>query len=215
MPARALLLDLDGTLADSLDCMRSVYFRFLSLHGISETAGDFEEMNGPPLSLIVERLRVRHNLSRSHPELLDEYSSLIDDVYDLTNPMPGASELLRLAFQLGWRIGVVTSNHENRTSRWLAKHGLLQFVADITGQTGAGRGKPFPDPYLNALQHLGCGSEISYAVEDSLQGAQAALSAGLSTFLLGSFQRTGNELDKAVPIDSLYDVVKALHLVIE
>jgi beta-phosphoglucomutase-like phosphatase (HAD superfamily) len=44
------------------------------------------------------------------------------------------------------------------------------------------RGKPHPDPYLRACNLLNVSPEECWALEDSMNGTRAALSAGLSVF---------------------------------
>jgi beta-phosphoglucomutase-like phosphatase (HAD superfamily) len=45
-------------------------------------------------------------------------------------------------------------------------------------------GKPDPEGYVLASQRAGCPPSRILAIEDSQQGARAALAAGLKTFLL-------------------------------
>ena len=49
---RALMLDLDGTLADSLGAMRGVYDRFLDVFGVAGNDAEFARLNGPPLPVV-------------------------------------------------------------------------------------------------------------------------------------------------------------------
>src|SRR5688572_8005467 len=59
----ALLLDFDGTLADSLGVMRSVYDQFLLSHDKEPSDAEFESLNGPPLFEVVRRLKCTHGLA--------------------------------------------------------------------------------------------------------------------------------------------------------
>lgn len=182
---RVLLLDLDGTLADSLGVMRDVYERFLTGRGGVPTEGEFTALNGPPLREIIRRLKVTHSLRGSEDALLLEYEDLIDTHYrDQVVPSDGADELLSQAKLRGYVTAVVTSNARHRTSEWLGRVNLQRWIDLIVAGEDVKMGKPDPEPYLVALAKAQCSASHGLAVEDSAQGAQAAILAGVRTFVL-------------------------------
>jgi HAD superfamily hydrolase (TIGR01509 family) len=186
LAGRGLFLDLDGTLADSLGVLRRVYFRFLKKFGRTGSDLEFRELNGPNLGEIVSILRTRHGLPAQTDDLLAIYNQLIDDAYRDVLPLPGALELLETAAKKGWTLVLVTSNLRARAQAWLAGHGFSTLLQMLISSEEVKRGKPFPDLYQHALSRSGCVVADSIAVEDSPQGAQAALSAGLRTFVIRS-----------------------------
>jgi HAD superfamily hydrolase (TIGR01509 family) len=181
---RALLLDLDGTLADSLGVMKTAYRRFMTGEGLTPTDAEFDRLNGPPIAECVRIVKATHGLAASHGELLARYQALVEDVYGSVPPSEGARALLKAAKARGWTVGVVTSNGEDRTRAWLARAGLDGLVDVVVGGEAVARGKPAPDPYLAALKRAGCAAEDARAVEDSPLGAEAALAAGIPTLAL-------------------------------
>ncbi|MBM3565538.1 MAG: HAD-IA family hydrolase [Alphaproteobacteria bacterium] len=181
---RALLLDLDGTLADSLGIMRTVYDHFMDSCGLAGITEEFEKLNGPPLDEVVRILKETHRLDAPLDELRARYHALADGVYMDVPPASGALELLQAAKARGWTTGVVTSNTEIRTRAWLARAGLDALIDVIVGGDSVPHGKPAPDPYLRALEKTGCQADHALAVEDSPQGAAAALAAGIPTLAL-------------------------------
>lgn len=183
--SRGLFLDLDGTLADSLNVMRAVYERFLKSYARRGGDAEFDSLNGPPLPEVVRRLAATHGLVEPFDDLLAVYRGLVVDAYDAVQPMPGAVEVVETARRQGWIVGVVTSNGRDAARRWLARTGLASGVDVLVTGEDVVRGKPAPDPYRTALQKGGCAAARSIAVEDSAQGARAAVAAGLRTFGLG------------------------------
>lgn len=182
----ALLLDLDGTLADSLAVMRHVYDQFLLGFGKAPTTGEFQALNGPPLPVVVATLKASHSLTPDLDGLITLYQRRIDEAYDRVAPMAGAGELMKTARRYGWGIAVVTSNAEARTRRWLDRTGLALFTDAVVAAERAGRGKPFPDPYLQALRDLNQPAASAVAVEDSPLGARAAAAAGVRVIVCGA-----------------------------
>jgi cysteine desulfurase / selenocysteine lyase len=47
-------------------------------------------------------------------------------------PAPGAREFLRALHQHGWRVIVFTTRHYAGAQRWLAQHGMLEYVSEVT-----------------------------------------------------------------------------------
>ena len=181
---RALLLDLDGTLADSLGIMKVVYRRFMQGAGRTPTDAEFDRLNGPPIAEGVRILKYIHGLAAPHAELLARYQELIEEVYGTVPPSEGARALLEAAKARGLTVGVVTSNGEARTRAWLARTGLEGLVDVVVGGDAVARGKPAPDPYLAALKRAECEAKNACAVEDSPLGAIAACAAGIPTLAL-------------------------------
>jgi HAD superfamily hydrolase (TIGR01509 family) len=181
---RALLLDLDGTLAKSLGVLEGVYFKFLAHFGREGSPAEFARLNGPAFAEVIAALKAAHNLAPSVDDLRAIYLDLIAHGYDAVEPNDGARALLRAARDAGWKTGVVTSNMRVIVSRWLERTGLAPWVTTVTTSEMVAAGKPAPDIYLKALEQTGCVATRSCAVEDSPTGAASAVNAGLKTYVL-------------------------------
>ena len=195
-PKRGLFLDLDGTLADSLAAMHYVYEQFLQEQACAGSAAEFSSLNGPSLPEIVAVLKRRHRLEGSIPVLLERYEQLVRDAYENVSAMSGARGLMAVAESRGWKIAIVTSNRSAIAQRWLEKSALMKYVTAVVGQEMVSQAKPAPELYLHALALSDCAAGCSIAVEDSMAGAQAALGAGLRTYLVGAQRNApgGNRL---------------------
>jgi HAD superfamily hydrolase (TIGR01509 family) len=180
----AVLLDLDGTLADSLAVMRLAYREFLRQFDVDPHDDEFRSLNGPPLSEVVRRLKVTHGLQPDESVLRATYFEIIDRAYAGVVPFAGASDLLQKAKANGALIAIVTSTSTKRARNWLERVGLVHLVDFIISGEDVRRGKPDPEPYLLAAKRASCASSLIVAVEDSPQGAQSALAAGLKTFVV-------------------------------
>jgi HAD superfamily hydrolase (TIGR01509 family) len=197
--ARALFLDLDGTLAASLDVARHAYETFLRRAGAEPTSEEFDQLNGPPLAEVVRRIKDTHRLAGDEPDLLVAYRALLEDLYLDVLPSDGARALLERAREAKWRTGVVTSNSRALTTAWLRRVDLEDLVDIVVSGDDVTTGKPDPEPYLLALEACRCAASDTVAVEDSEQGATAARAAGIRTLLLGRVgPRDGAEVAEGV-----------------
>jgi len=66
-------------------------------------------------------------------------------------PAPGARDFLRTLHEHGWRIIVFTTRHYAGAQRWLAEHGMLAYVSEVTDV------KPAADVFVDdrAIGHRG------------------------------------------------------------
>ena len=182
---RGLLLDLDGVLCDSLPALRQAYRRFLQAFDAPATDAEFDALNGPPLAEVVRRLKLAHALLGEVDELLDTYRGLAAEAHAGAAAAAGAAEVLRAARRLGWRTAVVTSAPQASVRAWLERQRLAPLFDAVVDGEAVSRGKPDPEPYVTAAARLGAAAEHCLAVEDSEQGATAALQAGVATLFLG------------------------------
>lgn len=190
--------------------MRRCYAHFLVALNRSPSDAEFESLNGPPLAEVVRRLKRAHGLEAAEDELLARYEDLLDRLYRDVEPNEGAAALLRRAHEGGYLTAVVTSNSRPRVLRWLEITGLAPHVDTMITSEDVRIGKPDPEPYLVALARTRTAASEAAAVEDSRQGAQAALAAGIRTFLLRPAGLGGAAPDGVISIGSLGEI--ATHL---
>ena len=178
-PIKALLLDFDGTLADSLASMRMAYRDFAIRYGFTPSDSEFDGLNGPPLTDVVAALIARHGITAPMDDVLGHYWECIDHCARNTAPSPGAEIVLKEAVQRDWQVGIVTSNSRDVVERFLHRQGFSDAVGAIV-DGAVSPGKPDPAPYLVALAALDVPAQAAIAVEDSGKGIAAAVAAGIS-----------------------------------
>lgn len=209
MRVRALLLDLDGTLADTIAALRGVYMQILAEQGIEGSEDEFQSLNGPPLSVAVGQIRERYRISTPAEVLLARWLALAEAASREARPQAGATELLSAARRHGWKTAVVTSGPLSAARSWLAAHGLAEQIDTVIGGDSVRRGKPAPDPYLAALTGLAADAADAIAIEDTPTGACAARSAGVTTFILDP-QLKCRGPSGALPLARLADILPLL-----
>jgi HAD superfamily hydrolase (TIGR01509 family) len=196
---RGLLLDFDGTLAESERYGHRIAYN----QAFAEMKLDWrwdEELYGNLLSVTGGKERLRHYLACYRPELLDNVSSfgLIEKIHQAkvrhfarvaaSIPLrPGVLRLFREARAAGIAIAITTTASELSVRAVLAQNQELPGMIDlIAGSEAVERKKPAPDVYLWALDRLGLAAGNCVAIEDSRLGLRAALAAGLTTLITPS-----------------------------
>lgn len=203
-PEKGLFLDLDGTIADSINLMHDAYTEFLIHYNCTGSQLEFSRLNGPPINMIISTLAKFHKIQATESEMIAVYNGLIEQKYLKVCPSTGTFDLIEEARKKNFKIAIVTSNSSDLAKRWLMRVGLNQLIDTIVGGDHTALGKPDPEPYLKALANIQCDPTVSLAVEDSIHGATSAISAGIQTFLIGNNQY--QELSKIIPVTDLISV---------
>ncbi len=135
----AVLLDLDGTLADSRDGIERCFkFMLEALGHDPATAGDLTALVGPPIAVSVRTLLARYGDDRVDLGL-STYRGRYSEValYDVT-PFPGVPEMLVALQETGRPLCVATSKRRDFAERVVAFLGFQSFLQTVYGALPGG-----------------------------------------------------------------------------
>jgi len=194
---KGLFLDLDGTIANSISIMKTVYFNFLSEFNRIGSVEEFDKLTGPSLNDIITELSKSHQILEEHSVLLNKYISILNEEYKMVLPNEGVYRLLTIAMERSWKCAIVSSASEQTIKMWVKKNNLNSLINLIVGFESVKKGKPDPECYLKALELLKCNAKESIAIEDSRIGLLSALGAGLSTYAY-RFSASNEQLPKNI-----------------
>lgn len=185
MSVQGLLVDLDGTLADSMGALKTIFFKFLRSRGIQSSEEEFAFFVGVTLHEMLAQLKAKYRLAGDVNELYEEYAEMVLNAYGTEiKAMPGASEALALAKQKGLKLALVTAASEEMARSFLALNALTDiFDLLVCAKTGE-KGKPDPALYVRALDGLSLAPKTAVAIEDSANGVKSALAAGCEVLWL-------------------------------
>ncbi len=168
----AVIFDMDGTLIDSTPAVERAWTTWAEEHGLTraELAGN----HGVPSAGVVRNVLPSHQ----HDAAIDRINVLeLEDVHDIV-VLPGAAEAL--ASLTTAKNAIATSCTVPLARARIAAAELVPPVVLVTADD-VKRGKPAPDPFLEAARRLGVDPRRCLVVEDAPAGLQAARAAGCFT----------------------------------
>lgn len=219
--ARTLILDVDGTLAETEGIHRRAfnaaftdagldwywdhrtYKKLLRTTGGKERIQAFGRTRYPRVCLSDIDVAGLHRLKTQH------YARLI--AQHTCRLRPGVEALIRGAPARGQRLAIATTttlaNVEELLSVALDRNWRGLFAAIVAADDVA-RKKPAPDAYLEVLARLGCSPLDCLAIEDSANGLKAATAAGVPVLITRSEYFRDDDFSAALAVvDELTEVV--------
>jgi phosphoglycolate phosphatase len=178
--ARTLLLDLDGTLVDTLPDLAAALNRLMGSRGLPAfSPQQVSAMVGDGLAVLVARAfaaRGRQADPAAVAEMSADYaahvaveSTLFPDV------LPVLTDLARQ----GWHLAVCTNKPEQAARRLLEVMGLLPLLSAVGGGDSFPARKPDPSHLLDTLRQAGGQASAAVMLGDHHNDVLAARDAGI------------------------------------
>jgi HAD superfamily hydrolase (TIGR01509 family) len=185
---RALLFDLDGTIAETDSLHLPTWVDALQPHGV-EVDEEFyrDRISGRNTAEIVRELL---------PDLTDEQGRSIGDAKEASfreraselEPLPGLVDFIERGRKRGMRIALVTNAPEENVEAILPALKLRGLFDVVVLADEVEAVKPDPAPYRAALERTGVLAERALAFEDSVSGIVSSVAAGIPTVGITSSQ---------------------------
>lgn len=189
-PIRAALIDLDGTLFDTLDDItaaanamladagraplaREIVAAYVGKGAANFVARAFAELpQGQADALVVERWL---------PVFLAHYAQCNGHQ---ARVYPGVADGLRALRDLGVKLAVVTNKPRALTLELLAQFEVAGYFSAVVAGGDTEKRKPDPEPLLHACKLLGVNAHEAVMIGDSINDVQAARAAGCRVLVL-------------------------------
>jgi HAD superfamily hydrolase (TIGR01509 family) len=180
--AKALLFDIDGTLADTDALHLQAFNQVFGPRGhIFDRARASKELMGFSNASIGERFLPKEPPERRIAIMNEKEAAFRCLVAGKIAPLAGLMPLLACADRAGVPMVAVTNAPRLNAEMLLAGLGITdRFKAIVIGDELA-HGKPHPMPYLEGLRAVNAAAKFCIAFEDSRSGVQAASAAGIAT----------------------------------
>ena len=207
---RALIFDVDGTLAETEDLHRRAFngaFAELGLPWVWSPA-----LYADLLTVMGGKERLRHYVETEHAGEAKALGPLMGEIHDRKTRRygdlveggslalrPGVGRLIAEARAAGLKLAVASTTSRPNVDTLLRinfPEGDVPFDVIACGDEAA-RKKPAPDVFDLALRRLGVAPSEAVAFEDSAAGIRSALDAGLPVIATRSRYTESHRLDGA------------------
>lgn len=182
-PIKAALIDMDGTLYDSMPRHARAWHRMVTGLGIPSTVDEFfryEGMTGAATIGQIFRERLGRDASPEECERLYALKARYFAEQPDVDVMPGAQEMVATLLSRGIRCVLVTGSAQNSLLSRLPADFPGAFDIRVTARDVT-RGKPDPEPYLKAMQLAGVTPAESLAIDNAPLGVMSAARSGAYT----------------------------------
>ena len=219
LPIKAVMIDLDGTLLDTIPDLAAAANMML------------EELNRPPLAVELIRTFVGKGLPRlvertlaagrngdADPELNERALAIYERIYAEVNGRhttiyPGVREALESLTAQGFPLACVTNKTGCFTTPLLESIGFAGYFKHVVSGDTLARRKPDPAPLLHVCQALNIAPRDMLMIGDSYNDTEAARAAGCPVFCVTYGYNEGRdvrELNADALIDSLLEAVRLI-----
>lgn len=211
MTINAVLIDLDGTLVDSIPDLAHAANAMrleLGMHTLGQDV--IASFVGKGIdNLITRTINASLDNEELPPEVFNQAREIFVRHYHLVNGdastvYPGVIDGLKSMKAQGLKLAVVTNKAEAFTLPLLTQTGLIGFFDAVVSGDTCTRKKPHPEPLLYACEKLGYPPENSVFIGDSINDVQAAQAAGMPVLILPYGYNEGNSV-QTLKVDAIID----------
>ena len=176
---RAVIFDFDGTIIDTEQHLYEV----INAH--------LDEVDEKPVSIDFYRSNIGGRALALHHYLLEILGDeKVDKIYQKHHeraghlPLrPGVKTFMEQLHARHIPMAIATSSARKDIEPLIKRLGIAPFIQVIKGREDVDAVKPEPDLYLSAVQDLNFSPTHCLAIEDSVNGATAAITAGLDVIV--------------------------------
>jgi phosphoglycolate phosphatase len=178
--ARTLLLDLDGTLVDTVPDLAAALNRLMRARGLPAfSLAQVKSMVGDGLAVLVQRSFAAYGSEPDAAAIGEFCADYTAHVAVDSKPYPEVLPVLTALVGNGWRLAVCTNKPEQPARALLQAVGLLPLLCAVGGGDSFPARKPDPAHLLGTLARAGGTPDAALMLGDHHNDVLAARAAGI------------------------------------
>lgn len=179
---RGVILDLDGTLLDSMPLWHEIDLQFLRENGIEPPENISDIVGKMSITEWAEYFIREFSMPYTPEQVIRRIEEMAETAYRESIPLkPHVTEFLDALDAAGLPYGIATATYRNSAAAALRRLDLLKRVRFVLTGEDVTEGKTSPEIYLLAAEMLGTAPEETLVVEDALHCVRTASAAGFLT----------------------------------
>ena len=208
MKIKAILFDFDGVLADTMEDNLLAWKKAFRDYGLEIKREDYFSLEGMKLIKIAEIISEKYNIKVN----LEEIVELKNKYYLQEHKFlfyPGVVDLVDWLKEKGPKLAVVSASPREKLEKTVSNKFLGKFDVIISGDESE-KGKPDPEPYLNASGELRVNPEECLVIENAPLGIKSAKAAGMHCIAICSTLEKRYLMEADEIIEKIEDLAKRI-----
>lgn len=186
----AYIFDCDGTLADSMPLHYLAWSEAIESRNGRFPRALFYEWGGKKGHEIVQHLNERLGLTMDvDATVADKQRRYLDGVHAI-RPIGIVHDIAKKS-RGKIRMAVASGGYRKLVEKTLVAIGMSDWFDAVVCAEDYARGKPAPDPFLEAARRLGVEPARCLVFEDTITGVQAATAAGMQSVMVTDREAAG------------------------
>ena len=182
---KALIFDFDGTIVDTESLWYEVYNDFFRDHfGFDVPIDLFARSTGSGDFDVFYELEKALDIQLDYHACSKSLHALFEDRADSLIVRDGIVDVIKAAEHNGIQLAIASSSTRSYIVHYLQKFNLDSYFTVLNTKNDVQHVKPDPELYVKTVADLQVAPEDVVAIEDSLNGAKAAVNAGLPCFVV-------------------------------
>ncbi len=197
---QTVIFDMDGVIVDTEPVHHFAYYQHFNELNIEISDEMYRSFTGNSTRNIFQKLKSQFDLQEDVEDLILRKRHLFNEAFDLKEDLyliEGVEELIKDLHANGIQLIVASSASNVTINRVFTRFNLHQYFTHIVSGEDFPKSKPHPAIFEHAASLSVAPKENCIVIEDSTNGIQAAVSAGIFCVGYDSFHSKDQDLSKA------------------
>ena len=197
---QTVIFDMDGVIVDTEPVHHFAYYQHFNELSIEVSDEMYRSFTGNSTRNIFQKLKAQFDLQEDVEDLILRKRHLFNEAFDLKEDLyliEGVEELIKDLHTNGMQLIVASSASKVTINRVFTRFNLNQYFTHIVSGEDFPKSKPHPAIFEHAASLSVAPKENCIVIEDSTNGIQASVSAGIFCVGYDSFHSKDQDLSKA------------------
>ncbi|MBU7576763.1 MAG: ABC transporter ATP-binding protein [Flavobacterium sp. 38-13] len=209
---KTVIFDMDGVIVDTEPVHRYAYFQHFDELEISVTDDLFATFTGNSTRNVFQKLKHAFGLDHDVEDLIQRKRNIFNDAFDTKKDLhliEGVEDLIKDLYQNGVQLIVASSASKVTIERVFNRFKLHQYFSDIVSGEDFPKSKPHPAIFEYAASLAIGKKDECIVIEDSTNGVEASVAAGIFCIGYRSANTKLQDLSKADRIINHFNELNA------